>query len=526
MHDQIAFVLNEIRSAWRFRWIALGLAWLIALVGWAVVARMPDVYEASARVYVDSSSELRQILGTQIIEPDVEAQLNFVRQSMLGRIQLEAVARQSDLALRADTPEQFERLIIRMRERATVQATGADARRRTPDNLYTISFEDPEPAMALRVVQTILDNFVETTLGAKREGSESARRFLEDQVREYESRLGEAEDRLARFRRENADVLPGTEGGYFARLQAETNTLEDVRVQLALAESRRDRLREQLRGERSGGPGVGADGQPLPPTSLEARILDAEGRLEELLLRFTDRHPDVVALRETLERLRDQQTEQLAALEAGEGGDGLTASANPVVQALQISINEIEGEIASLAADARRRENRVTQLRALMGEIPEVEAQLARLNRDYDVVNAQYQALLRSLETERLTREAAESDAIDFRVIDPPAVSSGPVAPKRPQMLALVLLVGLGGGGGAAFLLSQVRPVFPSPRVLYEVTGLPVLGAVSLTWRDRHRLKRRAELTSFGLGCVGLVCVFGAVFYFEVMAGGLRNLMA
>ncbi|MCC5870254.1 MAG: lipopolysaccharide biosynthesis protein [Gammaproteobacteria bacterium] len=525
MHETLQYILTEVRSAWRFRWLALAAAWVVCLVGWAVVSMMPDVYEANARVYVDTSSELRQILGDQIIEPDVESQLNYVREAMLGRVQLEKVARQTGLDLRTDSPNEFEALIARLREDVQLVITGNPALRGRPSaqNLYAISYRDIERPMALNVVQTILNNFVEDTLGSRQQGSESARRFLEQQVIEYEARLAVSEDRLARFKRENADVLPGTEGGYFQRLQAETSTLEEVRQNLALAQSRRDRLVEQLSGTRPLSPRTSETGEPLPGTT-EARIAENEARLEELLLRYTDRHPDVVATRATLDRLRQQQEAEHAAAQAS--GSVGARSDNPVLQALQISLNEAEVEIASLSSDVAMRQARVARLRSLIDEVPEVEAQLARLDRDYDIVNAQYQALVRSLETERLTREASESDQIEFRVIDPPTSPSAPVAPKRPFMLLFVLAAGLGGGGGGAWLLAQLQPVFPTPRSLREVTGLPVLGAISLTWRDKHRVRRRAELLSFGFGCVALVAVFSLVFVIEVTGPGLRGLVA
>ncbi len=522
MHDTLQYLLTEIRSAWRFRWLALAAAWVVCVGGWVVVTLMPDVYEASARVYVDTSSELRQILGDQIIEPDVQSQLSFVREALVGRTQLEQVARQTGLDLRVDSPRGLEALIDRLRDDVQLELVFTPGvRGPSTQNLYLISYRDVDRDMALSVVQTILNNFVEDTLGARAQGSESARRFLEQQAAEYEARLAVAEDRLARFKRDNADVLPGTEGGYFARLQMETSALEESRQALTIAESRRDRLAEQLRGERPAGAVPGEDGE-FPPGSIEARIAENEARLEELLLRFTDRHPDVVATRETIERLQVRQREQLAELEAG----GTRAAArNPVLQALQISLNEIEVEIASLAANVSMREGRVARLRSLMDEVPEVEAQLARLDRDYDIVNAQYQALVRSLETERLTREASESDQVEFRVIDPPASPSDPVAPKRAFMLFFVLAAGLGGGGGGAWLLAQLQPVFPTPRTLREVTGLPVLGAISMTWREKHKLRRRAELFSFGLACVALVGVFGLVFAVEVMGPGVRGLV-
>lgn len=524
MHETLQYILTEVRSAWRFRWLAVAAAWLVCLGGWAYVSTMPDVYEASARVFVDTSSELRQILGDQIIEPDVQSQLNFVREALVGRTQLEQVARQSGLDLRVESPREFEGLIDRLRQDIRLEIVFTPgARGPSSQNLYLISYRDVERDMALSVVQTILTNFVENTLGARAQGSESARRFLEQQVAEHEARLAVAEERLARFKRENADVLPGTEGGYFARLQAETSTLEEVRQDLALAQSRRDRLREQLSGERPITRTTGEGGEP-PPGSLEARIAENESRLEELLLRFTDRHPDVVATRETLVRLRARQEEQLAELAAA--GGAAAAGDNPVLQALQISLNEVEVEIASLQANVAMRQTRVDRLRSLIDEVPEVEAQLARLDRDYDIVNAQYQALVRSLETERLTREASESDQVEFRVIDPPASPSDPVAPKRAFMLMFVLAAGLGGGGGGAWLLAQLQPVFPTPRTLREATGLPVLGAISLTWRDKHKIRRRAELASFGLACVALVGVFGLVFAVEVMGPGLRGLVA
>lgn len=523
MHETLQYILTEVRSAWRFRWLAVAAAWLVCLGGWAYVSTMPDVYEASARVFVDTSSELRQILGDQIIEPDVQSQLNFVREALVGRTQLEQVARQSGLDLRVESPREFEGLIDRLRQDIRLEIVFTPgARGPSSQNLYLISYRDVERDMALSVVQTILTNFVENTLGARAQGSESARRFLEQQVAEHEARLAVAEDRLARFKRENADVLPGTEGGYFARLQAETSELEESRQALALAESRRSRLVEQLRSGRPAGALPGEDGE-FPPGSIEARIAENEARLEELLLRFTERHPDVVATRETLERLQVRQQEQLAELEAG-GSRG--AARNPVLQALQISLNEVEVEIASLQANVAMRQARVDRLRSLIDEVPEVEAQLARLDRDYDIVNAQYQALVRSLETERLTREASESDQVEFRVIDPPASPSDPVAPKRAFMLLFVLAAGLGGGGGGAWLLAQLQPVFPTPRTLREATGLPVLGAISLTWRDKHKIRRRAELASFGLACVALVGVFGLVFAVEVMGPGLRGLVA
>src|SRR5690606_26182807 len=96
-------ILLEIHSAWRFRWYGITLAWAAFGLGWVVIALLPNVFEAHARVFVDTSSALRPVLSNQIIPVDVGTQLSYVRQSLLGRPQLEKVATANRLAADALT---------------------------------------------------------------------------------------------------------------------------------------------------------------------------------------------------------------------------------------------------------------------------------------------------------------------------------------------------------------------------------------------------------------------------------------
>ena len=52
MTPALDHVFDEVRGAWRFRWLALLTAFIVALIGWAVVFALPDRYEADARVFV------------------------------------------------------------------------------------------------------------------------------------------------------------------------------------------------------------------------------------------------------------------------------------------------------------------------------------------------------------------------------------------------------------------------------------------------------------------------------------------
>jgi uncharacterized protein involved in exopolysaccharide biosynthesis len=128
--------------------------------------------------------------------------------------------------------------------------------------------------------------------------------------------------------------------------------------------------------------------------------------------------------------MRAQQQRQLEAA----GSVQSVVSNNPVYQALQIAKNEAEEELAIIQADVDDRIRRVEGLRALIDEMPEVEAELARLNRDYEVINDHYQSLLNSLERERLSANVFENEKIDFRIIEPPHAGrrSRAATPREP----------------------------------------------------------------------------------------------
>jgi len=147
--------------------------------------------------------------------------------------------------------------------------------------------------------------------------------------------------------------------------------------------------------------------------------------------------------------------------------------------------------------------------------VPQVEAEYARLNRDYQVTRDGYTALVDRLQKARLSERADETGVVKFEVVDPPAAAFKPAAPNRIKLLAMVLVAGLAIGGGLAYLLHQMRPVFNSTRSLGDITGLPVLGAVSMTWLDRERIQSRMRKLAFGGAGALLMLVFLCVLMFQ-----------
>ena len=271
----------------------------------------------------------------------------------------------------------------------------------------------------------------------------------------------------AAFKKGNVGLMPTEQGGYIPASATSQDAAQTAQTQMAIATSRREELRRQLRGEApiaaaAGNVGPVGSGQSQGGDSL-SRIQEAQARLDDLLLRFTDRHPDVVAQRETLEQLKQRRATEIDALRRGDPNAAATsgASSSPVYQSIQLALNQVDVEIASLRRQIADQQSRIAEMRAMLDTMPQVEAEFARLNRDYDVTRAQYTALVERLEKSRLGEEATTSGSVRFDVIEPPNAEFKPVSPPRSLLVLAVLVVAVGAGVGVALLMHLLRPVSP-----------------------------------------------------------------
>ena len=532
MNQLVEEFVDHLKGAWRFRRASLAVAWLIGVVGWAAVLVAPNTYQAQAKVYVDTSTALRPLLQGIAVDQDIESQLNLVRETLLGRPQLERVARDADLDLKVKNADDRDAMITRFREQISIDAAapgGKSEARRTTDSIYTITYKDRNRDKALTVVRSLLNSLVEDTLGGKRSGSDTAQKFLRDQIADYEKRLAASEESLAEFKKRNVGLVPGpgAQGDYFSRLQGEIAATRKSRTALDVALRRRQELERQARTGTQFLPGASLPGSsqrvgsdPGAPNSsiiggndTGSRIVAAQAHLDDLLLRFTVKHPEVIAARETLEELKAREAAQLEAVRRGDPGAAanLGLASNPVYQNIQTQLNQADVEIAAVRGELAEHERAEADLKLVANTAPEVEAEFARLNRDYDVTKAQYNSLLDRLEKAKLSDDAQQTGIVRFEIIDPPTSPLEPVAPKRPLLMTIVLLIAVGGAIGIAIFLSQLRPVFTNTRALTELTGLPVLGSVTMTWPERATSERRRGILLVAGGSGALIALFAIV---------------
>ena len=507
MDQVLQQVLGYAKATWRRRWWGVAVAWLVCIVGWTWVMTIPDRYQASARVYVDTQTLLKPLLVGLAVEPNVGQQIKMMTRQLVSRPTLEKVARMTDLDVRAKTPEQTEAMLNGLASEISI----ADAGR---ENLYTISYQDANGDLAKKVVQSLLTIFVETSLGKTRQDISSSQRFIEEQLQQYQQKLTDAENALKEFKQQHIGMMPGSGGGYYTKLAETAALLRQAQLDQQEATNRRNQLKRQLADEEPELTAAAA----LAVSShseIDGRIQALETQMDQLRLQYTDLHPDIQATKRLIEKLEEQKKAEMTDRTTGSAGSRIQ---NPVYQQLTIAIAEADATVSSLGARVAEYQRRYSDLRNASNMIPEVEQQYTQLMRNYDVYRQNYDALLTRRESVTMSGEVeSKTDTVDFRVIDPPFVPSTPSWPNRPLLLSLVALGGLGAGIAVAFLLSQLRRTVTDRRVLRELTGLPLLGAVSRVETPETLRRKRKGLLTYAAALGSLIAAYGGMMVLQLV---------
>src|SRR5690242_19908105 len=272
-------------SLWERRWSIVIIAWCVSLPGWAAVALLPSTYSATAKIYVDTESIIGPLMKNLAVMPDVDRQVQTIRETLLSRPNLTELVHRTGLDHDVSGPLAYEDLLRQLAQQIQVQPLNA--------SLLQVSYGSRDPELAYQVVSAVTDLFVERNLGHETRDVEAARAFIERQIGEYEDKLRDADLALARFKREHAEELGGTE-----RAQRE---LEDARTTKRTLEGERASAswqREQLGLQLAQTPRrLRQSDAKQGPTPAEARLAQLRAELDQALLTYTERHPIVLNLR-------------------------------------------------------------------------------------------------------------------------------------------------------------------------------------------------------------------------------------
>ena len=510
LYDEIRVAIH---SVWNRRWMALAVAWGLCLLGWLVVALIPNGYESKARVFVEMQSILSDKVGVDARER--AKNMERVQETLASTINLEKVVRGTDLNLSVASDRELAGKVEMLRKNIEIKSE--------KDNLFEITatssasnLSDAENAKLSReIVQKMIDIFVEENLSGDRDETNSTIKFLDAQLASREKDLQEAEQKRVQFETENLGLLPGI-GSISQRMEASRAELSQIESQLGQASSSLAALNGQLAGTPStistpvfGGGGSSGGGSALSQAQGDLASARAAGK--------TNQHPDVIAIQR-----------QIAAIRAAGGGTASSSgpssykTPNPAYSSLQSMRAERQASVAALQARKGALQADMAQLASKQSLEPGVAAEMSRINRDYEVLKEQYDKILADREQIKLRGQVeSQTDSVKFKVIDPPSSPRTPAAPNRPLLLAMVLFAGIGGGVGTAFALGQLQTSYPTAAKLEKASGLPVIGSVSTILTSAQRELRKKKMRLFYSAGGALFGVFSLLMVVEFIQRGM-----
>lgn len=536
----------ELQRAMPNRWLGVVVAALMVAAIATVVMAMPDQYESRSRMYINSEVVLRPLLRGIASEEDAESRedlLKVLQTTVLNTNNIDRLLEIPDLGFDLSTEDRRNKARGLIRNGVTI------AEQEDTKNLFDLAYTDTDPARARNVLQGLLAVMIESKMGLAQKGYDDARKFLDAQIEAYEQQLRELEAKITGHRMENAMVLGTTT--HQQRRDAALAVLRDAQISRQVAASNRDRLKTQIEAAKKPGADATAALYATDQTFPAAidRLTALQAQLSQLLLVFTDQHPDVIATKREIRLLTQQyglgedmgaavaqpftalpgQVPPSSAIDAAAGAPTQTApaavgpAATPVAAPARdpggVQMQLIRANFAVMDAERRVRDA-MAAVQAIEAEAtlaPAAEQTLESMNREYAIVKENYEQLIRRRESAKITAAADISSGVEqFRVIEAATLPTAPASPDRPTFLILGALMAVVTGSALAYGLGLMRGAFVSAAEAEQTLGLPVIATLA----DQRGIVSRVSGAVDTMMLAGsIVGIFFAAYVISATAG-------
>ena len=469
----------------RRRWYILTPVFLSLIFGIYYASTAPRIYEATTLVMVEPQ-QVPEDFVRSVVTDDAESMLGIISQQITSRAYLKRIVEDFNL-MPKNRPDFFlEDIIESMKKKINVSVR----RDRHGTNTFSISYKDTNPRRAMEITNALAGNYIETNLVERESQAAGTNTFLEGELETVRKRLLEKENELKEYRRQFMGQLPEQLGSNLSMLQGLQNQLTSKETSLRDLKNRLAEVENQTATSSEG------DTDPNDIGSLKRK-------LDDLLMRYTENHPDVTRLRNRIEELEKHPPGRKT---------GLTTSSpfSPKKAQLLSDRATLEYQIAQLQSQIR-----IYQLR--VEETPKREQELISLKRDYDNVDNLYKSLLkRKLESEISISMERKQKGEKYRVLDIAQIPKRPIEPNLKRIFMLTMAVGFGLGCGLTFLLEFLDSSYRRPEKVEEDFKIPVIATIPAIYPPKAVFKKRIEMGLCSLFALLILALIGAFTFFTL----------
>lgn len=469
----------------------------VALLAVAACFFVPKQYEAKSTVFIERNV-IDSLLKGLAVTPSMADRIRVLRYYMVSRdIVTRTLKRMGlDTSEQYSSPEDFERLVVSCQSNTSINMRG--------DDLFFISLVDRNPYFARDYINTLVSIYVEENLAKKREESYGASRFLGEQIASYKKKLDEIDAKIIEFRRNSGIYSNADETTIMTQVVTDEDQLREVRVRRNELQATIKTIEQQLKIPTAYGLGAGSG------ADVNARALQLQGKINELLLVYNDKHPTVVKLRDQLEELQRRQRQNPAVFEQPFDVNGFKPADDPIYVDLKMRLNLSQSELNALLAKERDLATRIATNEKLLQNFPEDKKALSDMERERLTHLGIYEQMLQRVGISEVSKDMEVADkSTTFRIVDPAILPTSPVGIQRIVLMLVGICVGFAAGLGSVYFMENLDDSIKDSRSLKEL-GVTLLAEIPLIFSEADYLlnqKRDKAAYTYASVCTVLVSV-------------------
>jgi uncharacterized protein involved in exopolysaccharide biosynthesis len=374
-----------------------------------------------------------------------------------------------------------------------------------------------DPNISSLIVNALVDRYMATTREALIERAHSSIGYFDTLIAEHLEILEKQEEELGLFEQKHSMLLPDQPFSLQSQLGEAQEQLTMLTTQLEGLDIQRRSLREVLHAEPKMLPSV-VHGKNPELIRLEKKLDELQDKIRDFTItkRMTEKHPEVVALRQQQVELE----EKIASTEASVV-TSTEEHPNPKRAEIELALTSANAERDALQEQIALRRSKIAELSAMTGQMLPVRADHRKLvsmvetsQKDVDY----YQNMRRRAEN-YLTPETGERGVqMEFiRRAEPVMI---PVSPNLFQVIIVAGFLGIASGAMSVFIAHRSDESYRNARQLAETTTIPVLGSVSELVTRQHRRMRTLRYSILypanAVVMAGVLLLFGSALYLDL----------
>lgn len=450
--------------------------WLVApivlavIAGAALLAFLPRQYHSTATIGVSLPAMTGQVVSSNQ-RVSVEERIRDINQLLTSPTVLERVAQEEGLDRQMKLADAVPYL------RSRLKVTMPPPNPSVPPGMveqFFLNYTDATPDRTQAITNRIADAFVAESSRRREMRAEETSAFIGMQLNASKQRLDDLEARLRSTKEEYMGALPEQTQANVAMVTGLQQQLEST-VNATRGEQDRLGLLEQQLNAMEAGASADTAAAPGVASPAAVRVIELERELAQARNTYTDKHPEVVRLKDDLAAARAEaaadasrpQEERIATLRVDPTFNGLRKERD----ASKLRITDLQRQQEQIQAQ-------IAMYRMRVDSAPRVEQQMATLEREYDLEKQQYADLTTKLHNAEMTESVERNQGGErFTVLAHAPRPSEPSSPNTQRLMLVTVLLGLCLGAGAALGREYLDRSVYDARTLSDLE-LPVLGEI------------------------------------------------